>query len=165
MPGNLGRAPESGHRPSGCFWGRAQGPRKEGMVVEEPTADSGRLQTRSKDTNGQPRKPRLRVTKTLEPQQPGTVRLTRQYGEALLCVRYRQDALGLRRYTTVELIVEATPIRPRPQRMVRVDIKLREKALRTCALNAGARWDPKTKLWRMPLGVAEALGIRDRIGK
>lgn len=50
-------------------------------------------------------KSQLRVTKTLEPHQPGAIRLAREYGDALPCVRYRQDANGLTRYTTVELIV------------------------------------------------------------
>ncbi len=56
------------------------------------------------------RKSELRVTKTLEPDQPGAVRLTRQYGDALLCVRYRRDPRGLTRYTTVELIVDRAPV-------------------------------------------------------
>ena len=49
---------------------------------------------------------KLHVTKSLEPGQPGAVRLTQKYDDELLCVGYRQDGLGLVRYTTVELIVD-----------------------------------------------------------
>ena len=124
---------------------------------------TGRMKLENRDSKE--KKARLRVTKTLEPRQPGAIRLTRKYGDALLCVRYRQDAQGLQRYTTVELIVDATPIVHRGPRMVGVEIKLHEKALRIRACGAGAVWEPKTRLWRMPLAVAEALGIGDRIGK
>jgi hypothetical protein len=46
------------------------------------------------------------VSKTLLPRQPGTLRLLREHGDALVCVRYRHDTSGLYRYTTVELIVD-----------------------------------------------------------
>lgn len=51
------------------------------------------------------------VVKTLWPPQAGTIKLSRRYGPALLCVRYRHDEAGLRRYTTVELIVDEAPVK------------------------------------------------------
>lgn len=50
------------------------------------------------------------VVKTLWPPQAGTIKLSRRYGPALLCVRYRHDETGLRRYTTIELIVDEAPV-------------------------------------------------------
>ena len=50
-----------------------------------------------------------RVVKTLLPAQPGTLKLQRRYGDALLCVRYREDAGGTTRYTIVELVVDSAP--------------------------------------------------------
>ena len=47
-----------------------------------------------------------RVLKALWPPSPGTLRLNALHAPALLCVRYRQDRAGLRRFTTVELVVE-----------------------------------------------------------
>ena len=76
------------------------------------------------------RKSNLHVTKTLEPDQPGAVRLTQKYGDALLCVRYRQDALGLVRYTTVELIVDEAQISAKSKRMVGVRVEYAEEGLR-----------------------------------
>ncbi|TNE48749.1 MAG: hypothetical protein EP343_15175 [Deltaproteobacteria bacterium] len=48
----------------------------------------------------------MQVKLTLKPGQPGTVRLTKQYGERLIAVRYRYDKASQKRYKTVELIVE-----------------------------------------------------------
>lgn len=109
------------------------------------------------------RKSDLRVTKTLEPNQAGAVRLAQQYGDALLCVRYRQDAKGLTRYTTVELIVDQASIAPKSTRVVGVRIRFEEEELRLRVRNAGARWDKEAKLWRMPLSVACALGLTKRV--
>jgi hypothetical protein len=102
----------------------------------------------------------LRVTKTLSPVQPGAIKLARRYGDALLCVRYRRDAQGLNRYTTVELIVDCTPIdRRRDERPVAVRIGWNQRTLRAAALAQGATWDPKQGLWHMPHRVAKALGL------
>lgn len=57
-----------------------------------------------------------RVTKTLWPQQPGTLKLLQRYGPALLCVRYRHDASHQRRYTTVEIVVDEAALPPRARR-------------------------------------------------
>lgn len=59
---------------------------------------------------------RTRVTKTLWPGQPGTLKLRQRHGPALLCVRYRHDADNQRRYTTVEIIVDEAPLPPRDRR-------------------------------------------------
>ncbi len=48
----------------------------------------------------------MQVKLTLRPGQPGTVRLTKKYGEHLIAVRYRYDKASQKRYKTVELIVE-----------------------------------------------------------
>ena len=110
-----------------------------------------------------PRKSELHVTKTLEPGQPGAVKLGQRYGDSLLCVRYRQDASGLVRYTTVELIVDRAEISQKSKRIVGVRIEYHEEALRMKARSAGARWDADSRLWRMPLSVAHALALTERV--
>jgi hypothetical protein len=49
---------------------------------------------------------------TLQHGQKGTKQLLAQYGEQLVCIRYRYDATRQRRLKTVELVVEETPWRP-----------------------------------------------------
>ena len=48
-----------------------------------------------------------RVRLSSKPGQPGTKSLVAQYGERLVCVRYRYDAQKRRRFKTVELIVDS----------------------------------------------------------
>ena len=43
---------------------------------------------------------------TLKPGSNGTKKLVTQYGERLVCVRYRYDAVAQLRYKTVELVIE-----------------------------------------------------------
>jgi hypothetical protein len=47
------------------------------------------------------------VLRTLWPLAAGTGRWATRYGETLVCVRHREDPLGLRRVVTVELVVAA----------------------------------------------------------
>ena len=106
---------------------------------------------------------RLRVAKKLLPGQPGSLKLTRKYGEALVCVRYRHDAQGLSRYTTVELIVDRVPVVPRVERVVGVRVHYEEAALQGAVKANGAKWDKAAKLWRAPHRVAVKLGLQSRI--
>ena len=48
----------------------------------------------------------MKVNSTLAPGRKGTKQLTEQYGEQLVCVRYRYCSSKQRRYKTVELIVD-----------------------------------------------------------
>ncbi len=114
-------------------------------------------------TSHPPRYPR--VTKTLRPHQPGTLKLLRHYGDALVCVRYREDGRGRRRCTTVELVIDEGPVRRRPSErsIVYVPIALNESDLRRRASAMGAIWSPEYHAWRMTLRAATALGIEGRL--
>ena len=81
-----------------------------------------------------------RVVKTLRPMQPGTLKLVQRYGDALVCVRYREDAQRTTRYTTVELIIQASPVQRRGKDKQWVDVKIewRESTLRARAKSLGA---------------------------
>ncbi|NRF67842.1 hypothetical protein HLB44_12685 [Aquincola sp. S2] len=89
-----------------------------------------------------------RVVKTLWPPQAGTIKLSRRYGAALLCVRYRHDATGLRRYTTVELIVDEAPVTGPgvDRRIFAVRIGRLENELQATARALGAKWDKDAEL-------------------
>jgi len=52
----------------------------------------------------------MRVRLKLKPGQRGTKNLVNQYGDRLICVRYRYDEKTGKRYTTVELIVAEAPV-------------------------------------------------------
>lgn len=106
---------------------------------------------------------RLKVTKKLSPVQPGALKLARKYGDALVCVRYRLDADGSHRFTTVELIVDRAEVIKRPDRIVGVRIAYEEGSLQSAVKASGAKWDRPSKLWRLPYRVAMGLGLAERI--
>jgi len=105
----------------------------------------------------------LRVTKKLSPQSRGAIKLAQQFGDALICVRHRSDDKGEYRFTTVELLVEKAPIRPRTDTLVGVRVGPEEKGLQTVVRTAGGTWDYKAKVWRLPRRVVGILKLVDRI--
>ena len=115
-----------------------------------------------------------RVVKRLAPTQRGALKLARRYGDALVCVRYRRDADGQRRYTTIELIVDTAPIEQRPARIdpaaanAIVSVRLPPHGnaeLRARALAHGATWNSTTKRWLMTRRVAVQLGLLEAISE
>ncbi len=104
---------------------------------------------------------RFKVVKTLAPGRKGALRLAERYGEALVCVRHRVGPEGKLRITTVELVVDETPIHPRAEAIVQVRIGFRDRNARAAAMAAGAVWDAESRLWRMPRGLAHALNLRE----
>ncbi len=107
--------------------------------------------------------PALRVTKKLSPGQRGAVALTRQFGDALICVRHREDTLGAFRYVTVELLIERTAIVARNQKRVGIRIDFREADLRAAIKRHGATWDAHRKVWAMDRKTVSQLGLQARI--
>ncbi len=105
-----------------------------------------------------------RVSKRLTPGQNGTKRLQAEYGNALVCVRYRLD--GRKRCTTVELVIDEQELPPpatRLQDIVAVTIGYQERALRDQAKKLGAHWDAERRVWLMPRSTAKAIGLEARI--
>ena len=106
-----------------------------------------------------------RVVKTLAPTDRGALGLAAHYGEALVCVRHRTDAKGKVRHTTVELLVESQPMRPRSTTLVSIRTNPQELTLHAVIQQAGGKWDSRTRVWRLPKRVAGILSLRDRIIK
>lgn len=104
-----------------------------------------------------------RVACKLTPAARGALKLAQRYGAALVCVRDRISADGRTRYTIVELRVDSSPIAVWEGRDVGVRIGPFERHLRAAVQAAGARWDPGSKLWRMPRRVATLLRWVGRI--
>ncbi len=102
-----------------------------------------------------------RVIKKLMPQDPGARRWAAEFGDKLLCVRYRVDTERQRRQTTVELVVDEAPTLGSAR--VGLRITWAEKELRQCVKEAGGKWDATAGLWMLPLGTARHLGLAERI--
>lgn len=106
------------------------------------------------------------ITKTLHPGDMGTKRLLQQYGEQLICVRYRIDKLNQKRFTSVELIVDEKPyISFKPSVKAWVKIHFNEMELRQQAKEAGARWLKDEKVWEMDYQIVKKLRLKKRIIK
>jgi hypothetical protein len=103
------------------------------------------------------------VGSCLKPGRKGTRKLLREFGNRLVCVRYRYDEGTRMRTKTVELIVEEAPWIPGPARHVFVDVKYEETRLRTAMRNAGGRWSPEKRLWKIRYDRAVKLGLSRRI--
>lgn len=104
-----------------------------------------------------------RVTKTMQPGERGAVRLLRDYGDQLVCVRYRTSGNGDERLTTVELVIDRTVIRKRGDQIVAFKIRDHETRLRREALKRGAWFDATTGLWNLARHDVLSLGLRHRI--
>jgi hypothetical protein len=103
------------------------------------------------------------VTRKLAPTSRGAIKLARQFGDALLCVRHRTDPQAEFRYTTVELLVEKVAMQPRLEKMVTLRIGPGEYALHAVIRAAGGKWDPVIKLWHLPKRVATILRLGQRV--
>ncbi|MEW5771589.1 MAG: hypothetical protein AB1831_14650 [Pseudomonadota bacterium] len=110
------------------------------------------------------------MRKKLDAGQAGTLRYQRQFGDALVCVRYRHHPENGKRYTTVEIVVDerqtfavahATPMQA--DTLIAVHIDYAETELRARAKEAGARWDGGRKAWLMTYMEAKRLGLLGRI--
>lgn len=111
-----------------------------------------------------PRAPRAeaaQVIKKLRPQEAGARSWAAEFGDRLVCVRYRVDPQRQRRQTTVELIVEEAPTLA----SVRVGVRIAwaETELRQRVKASGGKWDAAAALWMLPLGTARQLGLADRV--
>jgi hypothetical protein len=106
-----------------------------------------------------------RILKKLDPGQDGTKKLVRQFGPQLVCVRYRQDRTAGRRYTTVEIVVDAGPMPDdhRSSRTLLVRIRPMETELRQAVVQAGGLWDPRQRAWQLKKSAVQRLRLQDRL--
>lgn len=106
-----------------------------------------------------------RVVKVMRPGAPGTLRLQRRFGNALLAVRYRYDWTGLHRYTTVELLADTSPVvrGTRPEALCTVQLHPGEQELEQAVRQLGGHFDPQLRRWVIPGYVVQQLGLGDRV--
>jgi hypothetical protein len=109
------------------------------------------------------------VRKTLRPGMRGTRKLGKEFGDRLVCVRYRYDRKRGLRWTTVELVASAprpwTP-KPLPSAGALVYVRTGPKdwdLRRRLASSGGVSRDGVLDLWRMRYETAIRLGLKRRI--
>jgi hypothetical protein len=108
----------------------------------------------------------MRARATLRPGQRGTKKWAKQYGDRLVCVRYRYDEQRRLRYTTVEIIVgEAAwaPPEPAPDAIVGLRLAREEVTFQRAIRTAGGQWDRAQRVWRIRYDQVVALGLLDRL--
>lgn len=108
---------------------------------------------------------RTRVIKKFSPSQPGAIKLARRHGASLVCVRYRESMDGETRFITVELLVDQLPLikRKSDAEIVAIELNRSEPELRKQLLASGAQWDIRSRVWRLPRGLARRLGLMSRV--
>lgn len=103
----------------------------------------------------------------LKPGQKGTKRLVEQYGESLLCVRYRYDDTRSVRLKTVEIIVEEKPWQPpfyfKDGDIAPITVAFEETALRARLQKMRAKWEPNLKVWLLPYYLIRGTDLEARI--
>jgi hypothetical protein len=112
----------------------------------------------------------MRTRLHLNPGQKGTKQLFAQYGDRLVCVRYRYDAQRKTRFKTVELIVAERDWNPPAPRvaddaLVGVRVGFAEVELRHRVKQAGGKWNPSRKAWELRYAHVLALKLEARIVK
>jgi hypothetical protein len=110
----------------------------------------------------------MRTRLTLHPDQRGAQQLLAQYGNRLVCVRYRYDEQRKRRFKTVELIVEESDGKPDAcqrwaESLVPVRVAWPEAEVRREVKRTGGQWHPQPGVWEVRYDQVVALGLEERI--
>jgi hypothetical protein len=101
----------------------------------------------------------------LKPGQKGTKHLLQQYGDRLVCVRYRYDAGRRKRIKTVELVVAESDWKPRftPDEIVALRVAFTDVETRKRVKQAGGSWNPDRRVWQLRYDRVVALGLKRRL--
>jgi hypothetical protein len=99
----------------------------------------------------------MKTRVNLKPGQKGTKRLMDQYGDSLICVRYRYDTAKKKQYKTAEIIISESDWTPPPAKypdgtLVPLKIGINEIALQNQVRSVGGRWDKEQQVWFVPYG-------------
>jgi len=99
----------------------------------------------------------MKTSVKLKPGQKGTKKLVALYGDSLICVRYRYDAVRRKQQKTVEILVDEKDWIPPPAKysdsaLVPLRIGFKEKLLQEQVKAAGGHWDREQKLWLVRYG-------------
>jgi hypothetical protein len=111
-----------------------------------------------------------RIRLTLHPTQDGAKGLRAEYGERLVCVRYRYDTQKHKRYKTVELVVAeekwTPPTRTTASEQIgAIRVSAPERTIQQQVKRAGGQWDSQRGVWILRYDHVVALGLSERIVK
>jgi len=104
----------------------------------------------------------------LKPGQDGTKRLVEEYGDRLLCVRYRFDEERGVKVKTAEIIVDEKPLtmpRFKDDDLVPVHVAYGEKEMLEQLRKLRARWDGERKLWYVCYGLIRGTPLVERVAE
>jgi hypothetical protein len=109
----------------------------------------------------------VEIKTTLSPGQKGTKQLLKEYGEQLVCVRYRYDKARQRRFKTIELIIDEQDWIPDviipTDRRVAIRIGFGETELREQVKSVGGFWNPDKKAWILSYHKVLQMGLERRM--
>jgi len=111
----------------------------------------------------------METKRCIKPGEPGTIGLMKQYGEALVCVRYKYDINKKKRYKTIELIIDEKPWEPKKiksplsNEIVGIRIAYGEANLAGIVKKAGGIWNREKKVWEIPYFKVKALKLEKRM--
>jgi len=110
----------------------------------------------------------LKTIKKINPGMKGTKKLVEQFGDKLVCVRYRHDYKSQRKIKTIELIIDESPLSNNPSKIpmnkiVQLQVKYGEVHIGKLIRSAGGYWNREQRVWELPYGEVIALGLEDRI--
>lgn len=110
----------------------------------------------------------MQTRRIIKPGEPGTKKLIAQFGDRILCVRYRYDEAREVRLKTVEIVVEEKPWKPdrskiSGRKVVSLGVDINETGIRQRIKQAGGKWNRIKKVWELPYSQVVALGLKDRI--
>lgn len=109
---------------------------------------------------------RGKVLRTFWPPAAGTGRWLQRHGKHLVCVRHREDPLGLRRVVTVEVVVAPVrtrhePIGLKPKSNYALRLPLRSPELRRALQSKGAWQERDSGRWWVRGEVIQAHELQD----
>ncbi len=108
----------------------------------------------------------MKASKKLLPGRPGTRKLLKQYGEDLLCVRYRYDPENHIKLKTIEIVIERAPWngqRTPAASFVSIRIDYGEVELGRKVKSAAGTWNRERKVRELAYGDVVALGLEERV--
>ena len=107
----------------------------------------------------------MRTRLVRRPGQHGTKDLVAQYGEQLICVRYRYDPIHKKRYKTVELIIETVEWSPPPasDTIVALRVAIHERDVQHAIRAVGGVWNRAKRVWELRYDQAVSLGLTERV--
>ncbi len=122
----------------------------------------------------------MKIRTVLKPGKRGTKSLVKEYGQQLICVRYRYDYIKKKKYKTIELIISEEdwqPPMPHPdeehakqvekgysiENKVKLRIALDEQQLQRKVKRQGGIWSRQDQAWLINEDAARKAGLTSRI--